>query len=174
MSKVNPKPAIFDIIEGNPNHRTKEQLKEKQDRELHVGDFNFQPSETLLADEAAKKLWDEQVKMILEARADFVTTFDSKTLEDWCLSCAEKDRLERTKQKVMRESKEKEFSQVKTFAYIEELGLQDGINKLVDLSLRLRRALGLDPLSRLNALKKRSEPKKDDKDRFEKEFGEAI
>lgn len=171
MSRVNPKPAIFDIINGNPNNRTKKQLEEKVERQFHIGSLNFTPSENLLKDEAAKKLWDEQVKMILASGADFITTFDSKTLEDWCFSCAEKDRLEKTKQQIFKEAKEKNFSMEKIFYHIEELGLQDAINKLIDLSLRLRRALGLDPLSRLNALKKKNEPKIDKTDKYEKEFG---
>ena len=174
MSNKNPKPVELHIFEGNPNHRTKEELRDKLGRELHIGDFDFQPSENLLNDLAAKKLWDVQVKMILDAGADFVTTFDCKMLEDWCLSCAEKDRLESAKQKIRKELEDKSVSKEEIFKYIDELDLQDRINKLVDLSLRLRRSLGLDPLSRLNALKRKNEPKKDTKDKFEQRFGDRV
>jgi phage terminase small subunit len=171
MSKCNPKPAIFDIIEGNPNHLTKQEIKDKQGRELHIGGFDFLPSENLQNDAAAKKLWDTQVAMILDAGADFVTTFDSKMLEDWCLACAEKDRLEKVKQEILKKFKSSGFTSEDYFKRIDELKIQGDINKLVDLSLRLRRALGLDPLSRLNALKKKSEPQKDTASKYEQEFG---
>ena len=171
MSNKNPKPVELHIFEGNPNHRTKEQLEEKAARQYHIGDLDFTPTGKILQDADAKKCWDDITGMIVESGADFITTFDTALLEDLCLSHAEKERLIKTKQEILSEAKEKGFSKTKLFAYIDELGLQVSINREVDQSMRLRKLLGVDPLSRLNALKKRSEPKKDAGDKYEQEFG---
>jgi phage terminase small subunit len=174
MSNKNPKPAIFDIMTGNPSHYTKEALAEKIEKQWHIGGMEFVASDRLCADIEAKKMWDGLVKMIVDSGADFVTDFDSSAFEDYCLQSAEKDRHEKAKQEIRKKLESSGLSEEAKFIYINELGLQDKINKLVESKIRLWRSLGFDPLSRLNAIKRKNEPKKDLKDKYEKEFGGSI
>ena len=74
----------------------------------------------------------------------------------------------------MVEGKEKGKTNIEIIAYIDKLGIQSQINKLVDLSLRLFKALNLDPLSRLSALKNKREPKINMTSKYEQEFGSKL
>ena len=157
MSKQNPKPAKLHILEGNPNHRTKEQLKKKAESELHIGQLNFETPKILEKNKFAKKLWNFWVRQLKMAAADVITNCDSRELEKYCLSESEINRLEIIKQKTKDDEE------------IEKI--QRRINAQVDSSLRLKKSLGLDVLSRLNLLKGKKEPKIDKKSKFEKQFG---
>jgi len=142
------------ILEGNPNKRSKAEIKEKADNEVVIGDLDFTPSESLLKRKDALKIWYKKIKMIVDSGYMLWTTNDSDIIENYCIAIADKNKAE-----------------INRKGNLSDKAANREINQLAILIKDLHKALGFDFASRLNAIKKQNKKPEQKPDKFNKAFG---
>jgi len=154
MGNKNKTPAIFDILEGNPNKRSKQEIKDKAESEVVIGDLDFEPSASLVKRKDALKIWYKKIKMIVDSGYMLWTTNDADVIENYCIAIADKQKLE-----------------IQRHGDLSDTSANREINQLAILIKDLHKSLGLDFASRLNAIKKKNKIPEAKPDKFNQEFG---
>lgn len=172
MRGKTPKPGYLQLLEGNKNRRTKEQLKDIAKSEIKLGGKKFKASEMIKADAVALKKWKSLIKTYLDYDIDFISDSDSGAIEQYCMSYAMVVRLEKAKAEIMDEGKKKGKKNIEIIAYIDKLDIQKAIDTQVKIMLPLSDRLFLNPVSKIKGLRKKQEPKIDKTNKYEKQFGE--
>jgi phage terminase small subunit len=149
------KPIEFSIYNNNKGHRTKKVIKErlKSQKEMKIGNNTFKVTQKILDNEVALQKWNELVKLYKDI--DFVTSIDIGAIEKYCLSHAEYYKLIECKMELEKKIKDK----LKLYHAIDELNLDNNINKKLDMLIKLEDRLFLNPLSRIKSIPKK-EPEK--------------
>ena len=147
-------PAIIDIMEGNKNKKSKAEIKEKAEKEIVIGDLDFEPSEALLKRKDALKIWYRKIKMIVDSGYMLWTTNDAEVIENYCIAVADKQKAE-----------------IERRGSLSDKAANREINQLAVLIKDLHKALGFDFASRLNAIKKQNQKPEPKPDKFNKAFG---
>lgn len=165
MKGKTPQPVQLQIYSGNKNHKTKAQIKDMQESQVKLGGKKFTPSETIKNDEIALEKWNNLINTYLEYDIDFISDSDSGIIEQYCMAYATLVRLEKEKANLIRLSNGMNISTVTE-------DVQKAINTQVKLMIPLSDRLFLNPVAKIKGLRKKQEPKKDNKNKFEQQFGE--
>ncbi len=90
MAGRNAKPVALHIAEGNPNRLTKEQIRQRQESEVKLGEQDLKKLKKpgfVSKDKVANKLWNELVKeyrSAAEQGVELLTSSDVGTLALYC------------------------------------------------------------------------------------------
>ena len=168
MKGRTPKPGYLQILDGNKNRLTKEQLKDIADSEIKLGGRNFKASEMIKADPIALKKWNSLIKTYQEYDIDFISDSDSGAIEQYCMSYANVVRLEKAKAEIIKKYK----GEINELSIVQIEDIQKAIDTQVKIMLPLSDRLFLNPVSKIKGLRKKHEPKKDTTSKFEQQFGE--
>ena len=164
-----PKPSYLQILEGNKNRKTKEQLKDIAESEIKLGGKDFEASEIIKADPIALKKWKSLIKTYLEYDIDFISDSDSGAIEQYCMSYAVVTRLEKAKAEIIKKAKKDKEPEVVILALTADI--QKAIDTQVKIMLPLSDRLFLNPVSKIKGLRKKQEPKVDKTSKYEQQFG---
>lgn len=186
MAGRNAKPVALHIAEGNPNRLTKEEIKQRKDSELKLGQTDLKKLKKpkyISQDKIANKLWGELIKEYQEAAkqgVELLTSSDVGTLALYCKTYSEYEKLldqhQRVENIVIDEhildeyigSAEAELDvNLKALQYLSQLASLEGIlkvetaiNKKIDMLLKLQDRLFLNPLAKVKNV---AMPKKEEK-----------
>jgi len=141
-------PIQLHIINGNPNRLTKDEIERRQNSEIRFGNQDFKMSPLVRKNLHARRKWKEIIELYVMYGVDFVSTSDATILERYCLTYAEYVTLQEVREEVIN----KGWDKVKTYHAIEELGLENNINKKIDLLTKLEDRLILNPLSKIKTV----------------------
>ena len=151
------KPLQLHLIDGK-SRLTKAEIEFRRENEIHIGTHDFKMPSLVAGIPVAKKKWEEVIGLYLDVDADFVSTSDSGIIERYCLAYAEYVALQNARDEIVK----KGWSPVKTAHAIEEMNLENSINKKNDMLIKLEDRLFLNPLAKVrNVPKKESTPKED-------------
>jgi len=167
MKGRTPKPAHLQLLDGNKNRLTKEQLKDIADSEIKLGGKNFVASEMIKADAIALKKWKSLIKTYQEYDIDFISDSDSGAIEQYCMSYANIVRLEKAKAEILKTYK----NEINEFSITRIEDIQKAIDTQVKIMIPLSDRLFLNPVAKIKGLRKKREPKKDTTSKFEQQFG---
>ena len=158
MAGRHAKPLKLHILNGNPSHLTKSEIAKREAGEIRMGTHDFKLPPRIKKNSIAKKKWNEVIDIYKSVEADFASTSDTAIIERYCLTYAEYINL----QQVREEIEAKGWDKVKTYHAIDELNLENNINKKMDILTKLEDRLFLNPLAKIrNVPKKESEKKVD-------------
>lgn len=165
MAGRHAKPLSLHILNGNPSHLTKAEIAERKAGEIRLGTLKFKIPERIKNNPVAKKKWSEVIAIYKAADVDFASTSDSAIIERYCLTYAEYINL----QEVRAEIEAKGWDRVKTYHAIDELNLENNINKKIEILTKLEDRLFLNPLAKCKNIPKKETKKIDNDD--EEMFG---
>ncbi|MDO3680420.1 P27 family phage terminase small subunit [Paenibacillus ehimensis] len=183
MPGRNAKPIGLHLAEGNPNRLTKEQIKQRQEAEVKLGEKELAKLKKpgfVSKDKIANKLWNELIKEYKSAAAqgvELLTSSDVGALALYCKTYSEYERLLEAYQRIDRIAADTEslykyileqddyamkaMSQIAQLASIDGiLKIETAINKKMDMLLKLQDRLFLNPLAKIKNVPK---PKKEEK-----------
>lgn len=149
------RPIELAIYNNNSGHRTKKKINErlKAEKEMKIGNEIFVVTQKILENEVALCKWNELVEQY--KNIDFVTSIDIGSIEKYCLTHSEYYQLLECKTELERRIKDK----LKLFHAIDELNLDQSINKKLDMLIKLEDRLFLNPLSRIKSIPKKADEK---------------
>ncbi|MEK4187206.1 MULTISPECIES: terminase [unclassified Paenibacillus] len=186
MAGRNAKPVALHIAEGNPNRLTREEIKQREESELKLGQSDLKKLKKpkyISQDKIANKLWGELIKEYQESAKQGVallTSSDVGTFALYCKTYSEYENLldqyQRLENIVIDEhildeyigaAEAEQEVNLKALRYLSQLASLEGIlkvetaiNKKVDMLLKLQDRLFLNPLAKIKNV---AMPKKDDK-----------
>ncbi|MFB0845754.1 terminase [Paenibacillus oleatilyticus] len=186
MGGRHAKPVALHLAEGNPNRLTKEQIKQRQEAEVKLGEKELAKLKKpgfVSKDKAANKLWNELIKEYKSAAAqgvELLTSSDVGTLALYCKTYSEYERLLDKYQQIERIQIDEDLlddlignaeaaieAEAKALRYLSQLASLEGvlkietaINKKMDMLLKLQDRLFLNPLAKIKNVPK---PKKEEK-----------
>lgn len=146
------KPIQLHVIEGNPNRLTKNQIEQRVKSEIRFGDQQFKMPVIVKKNKHAKRKWIEIIDLYTTYKIDFVSTSDVTILERYCLTYSEYMELQEVRAEVV----SKGWDKVKTYHALKELGLENNINKKMDILTKLEDRLILNPLSKIKTVPTKS------------------
>jgi len=164
------KPVELHILEGNPNRLTKAEIKDRQESEVQLGTQDFKMPKIIRKNKIAKKKWKEIIELFVEVQ--FVSTSDTTLLERYCLTYAEYVKLQDVRAEIEKVAEQKGVDVVSTFNKMGEFGLENAINKKMDMLIKMEDRLFLNPLAKLKNIRKKKTIKKEANDPYEQQFGE--
>jgi len=165
MAGRRAKPIQLQLLEGNPNRLTKKAIEERKEAEIRFGDNAFKMPPLVKKNLHARRKWNEIVDLYTEYNVDFVSTSDATAMERYCLTYAEYVNL----QEVRDEITAKGWDKVKTYHAIDELNLENNINKKADLLTKMEDRLILNPLSKIKTVPVKQ---RQSEDKFQQMFGD--
>lgn len=152
------KPLQLHLLDGK-SRLTKDEIRFRSENEIHIGNNNFIITKMVEKNSVAKEKWNEIIQLYLECAADFVSSADIGIIERYCLTYSEYVDL----QKARDEIKWQERDAVKTARALYDLGIEDSINKKIDILTKLEDRLFLNPLAKVrNIPKKEKKTSKED------------
>ncbi|GBF73065.1 terminase [Paenibacillus sp. 598K] len=186
MPGRNAKPVALHVAEGNPNRLTKEQIAQRQEAEIKLGEADLKKLKRpkfVRDDKIANKLWGELIKMY-EASAkqgvSLLTSSDVGTLALYCKTYSEYEQLLVHHQRIseiaideqllhdyLDRYEEADEINLKALRYLSQLAAVEGIlkvetaiNKKMDMLLKMQDRLFLNPLAKVKNVP--APPKKKD------------
>jgi phage terminase small subunit len=186
MAGRNAKPVALHIAEGNPNRLTKDQIKQREESELKLGQSDLKKLKKpkyISQDKVANKLWGELIKEYQASAEKGVALLSSSDVGTFALYCKTYseyenllDQYQRLENIVIDEHILEEYIGVaeaeqevnlKALRYLSQLASLEGIlkvetaiNKKVDMLLKLQDRLFLNPLAKIKNV---AMPKTEDK-----------
>lgn len=149
-------PVQLQVLEGNPNRRTKKQLADRQAGEIVLGSVDLKESARLRANKTALAEWRRIVKLYRDSSATFLTNADVKLLERRCLTHADYEQVRNMRDKLMRKRSNFE-EKIRATNRVDTM-----LNRLNESLQRMDRELLLTPLSRISGLTRSSNKDKED------------
>lgn len=186
MGGRNAKPIALHLAEGNPNRLTKEQIAQRKDAEVKLGEQDIaklkKPS-FITKDKTANKLWNDLIKEYKSAAVqgvELLSSSDVGTLALYCKTYSEYEHLLEARQKIERVEIDEDVlaeyisraeavdeANYKALRYLSQLASVEGIlkietaiNKKMDMLIKLQDRLFLNPLAKVKNVPK---PKKEEK-----------
>jgi phage terminase small subunit len=149
------RPVELAIYNNNSGHRTKKVIKERlaAEKKMKIGNDEFIVTQKILDNKVALCKWNELVEQYKDI--DFVTSIDIGSIEKYCLTHAEYYELLECKIELEKKIKDK----LKLYHAIDELNLDQNINKKLDMLIKLEDRLFLNPLSRIKSVPIKPEEK---------------
>ncbi len=85
------KPSQYHVLKGNPGHKTKAELEDREANEIKIGTRVFGPLPAVKTDRVATRHW----KKLKELYKDFtfVSSADSNTVSEYCLAMSDYEGL---------------------------------------------------------------------------------
>ncbi|MBW7475940.1 P27 family phage terminase small subunit [Paenibacillus oenotherae] len=183
MAGRHAKPVALHVAEGNPNRLTKEEIKQRQEAEVKLGEKDLAKLKKpafVSKDKAASKIWNELIKEYKLAAAqgvELLTSSDIGMLALYCKTYSEYERLLGAYQRIDRIAENtdalydyilgqdefviKAMTQIAQLASIDGiLKIETAINKKMDMLLKMQDRLFLNPLAKVKNVPK---PKKEEK-----------
>jgi len=186
MGGRNAKPVALHLAEGNPNRLTKEQIKQRQDAEVKLGEKDLAKLKKpafVAKDKSAAKLWNDLIKEYKSAATqgvELLTSSDVGMLALYCKTYSEYERLlvqyqrlenvmidEHILDEYIGRAEEVDEVNYKALRYLSQLASLEGvlkietaINKKMDMLLKMQDRLFLNPLAKVKNVPK---PKKEEK-----------
>jgi phage terminase small subunit len=187
MPGRNAKPIGLHIAEGNPNRLTKEQIKQRQDAEVKLGEKELKKlkkPKAVSTDKIATRVWNELIKEYTSAAADgieLLSSSDIGILALYCKTFSEYEKLivhyqrieqiaidENVISEYIERSEEADEINLKALRYLSQLATVEGIlkietaiNKKMDILLKMQDRLFLNPLAKVKNVPKKPAPKKE-------------
>lgn len=151
------KPLQLHLLDGKSRLTAAEiERRQELEAELRIGTHDFKAPPEVRRDKVANKKWKEITQLYIDAEIEFVSTADTGILMQYCLAFSQLMYLIKARSEIMA----KGWDTVKTYHAIDELGLENNINKKSDLVFKLGKSLYLDPQSRINTIKKKDRTQK--------------
>ncbi|MEV2294902.1 terminase [Paenibacillus larvae] len=186
MAGRHAKPIALHLAEGNPNRLTKEEIKQRQEAEVKLGEQDLKKLKKpgfITKDKIANKLWNDLIKEYKSAAdqgVELLTSSDIGVLALYCKTYSEYEKLlaqhQRLENVIVDEDVFDEYisraEQVdgvnyKALRYLSQLASVEGIlkietaiNKKMDMLLKLQDRLFLNPLAKVKNV---PQPKKEEK-----------
>jgi phage terminase small subunit len=161
MAGRNPKPIGLQILEGNPNRKTKKEIEERKACEIKIGDAHYHAPQFIMDDPEAIKVWNQIIKYLKKYKefANLITSTDSNLIGLYCQTFSEQLTLIQ-----LRNSSKSNKTKIK---------YQIQLLKTRETLLKLSRELFLTPMSKIRSIGRVKETPKDNAPRneFEQEFG---
>jgi len=152
-------PVKLQLLEGNPNRRSKKQIADRQASEIVLGNKTLRPSAALKANKPALAEFKRIVKVYNDSDAEFLTDADVKLLERRCFTHADYVSVRAWREKVMRK-RSMDFEEKLSATRSIDLAL----SRLNDQLQKMDRELLLTPLSRISGINRSKSKGKEDPD----------
>jgi phage terminase small subunit len=153
----NAKNIGLHLHNGNPSHLTKEEIEERQNNQIKLGDRKLKLPAVIKETPEAYKKWKEILKVFKET--DLVTSADIRPITDYCLLVAEVKDLRKLKSKMMQPDPVDLFGGIIVADVKGMLELDSAINRKLDALLKLEDRLFLNPVSRTKNIPKKEQEK---------------
>ena len=88
MSRAQRKPVELHVYDGK-HHIPAEELAEREDAEIKMGDLNFKAPDDIKKNKLALKKWKEVTKIYQDAGLTVVSTTDTGAIARYCILYAE-------------------------------------------------------------------------------------
>lgn len=186
MGGRNAKPIALHLAEGNPNNLTKEQIKQRQENEVKLGETDFAKLRApayVRKDKTAAAYWRQMIKeykSAAEQGVELLTSSDVGVLARYCKTVSEYERLLEAYQRIENIAdntdplyeyilKQDDFA-MKAMTQIAQLASIDGIlkietaiNKKMDMIIKMEDRLFLNPLAKVKNVPQPKKEKKESK-----------
>lgn len=186
MSGRNAKPISLHLAEGNPNRLTKEQIRQRQQSEVKLGEQDLKKLKKpsfISKDKIANKLWNDLIKeyqSAAEQGVELLTSSDVGTLALYCKTYSEYEYLVEARQKItnieidgweledyLDQVEDPDSSGYRALQYLSQLAsvegvlkIENAINKKMDMLLKLQDRLFLNPLAKVKNVPKQKKEEK--------------
>jgi phage terminase small subunit len=157
MGNKNATPIKMHLLKGNPNHLTKEQIQDRLEAEIKIGNHDFKIPPEVRRNSIAKKKWKELIALYISNDIGFVSTSDTGLISRYCLTFAEYLELQKVRDDIVA----KGWDRIETYSAINNLGVDEKINKKLDLLLKMDAHLFLTPVSKIKNVPKKEKKKAD-------------
>lgn len=128
----------------------------EHEKTMKIGEKTFVITEKILQKKQAIAKWNELVKIFEDF--DWVTNVDAGLIELYCLTFAEYSELIDTRRAVENEG----WDLQKQFYTIDKLGIDNAINKKLQLLISMKDKLFLTPVSRMRTIPKKNDEVKEE------------
>ena len=151
---------------SDKKHLSKDEVLNRLENEISIGDQNFEITPLVSREEYAKKKWDELIKRYVDSGFEFVSTSDTGILERYCVTYGEYLWMQDVRDLIRKKSSNKTDKNgnkidplIVEFRMIDEYKLMEKINKKLELLLQMEQQLFLTPLSKVKNIVKRNKEK---------------
>ena len=167
----NAKPIQLHIAQGNPNRKTKAQIKHRIENEIKLGEKVFDEPDILKGDTVAREKWTEIVQTYINAGVDFVSSSDIGVIARYCLTYSQYAELVKRKDSLRREYSKKRMNSTDISEAMNKTKILPQMISLSDLLIKLESQLFLTPLSKVKNIPKMGNKKEEVDPLKEKGFG---
>jgi len=149
MPGRNAKPISLHLLEGNPNRLTKDDIKNRQEAQIVLGDNNFITPSYIKRNKVAYEKWLEVIDIYNTNDVDFATSSDTTLIARYCMTYSEYIQSVKNKEKILKNFNEKKMPTPIIAKNMNKLQIENGINKKSELLLKMEGQLFLTPLSKV-------------------------
>jgi phage terminase small subunit len=151
----NPKPIELHMIDGK-THLSKEQIEERKNAEIKLGEAVFKKTSRILSNDKALAKWNEITDLYIEAGVGFVSSSDIGIIERYCITFADYYNLVDLRTALWNAYKDNiiVYSEM-----CEEHKLDQKLERKGELLIKMEDRLFLNPVAKIRAIAPKKEQK---------------
>lgn len=155
MGGRNAMPVALQVLQGNPNRLTKEDIEFRQDAQIELGNDVFKCPDYIRKNKIANKKWKEIVKLYRCNGTQIASSADVGIISRYCLAHSEYVTMVKMREEFYKELDYMEYSIKKRFELLKDSQIEQQINKKSELLLKMENNLFLTPLAKIKNIPKK-------------------